>query len=90
MPETKTPKPKQAFLKGMKPKSVPDIETAAEEYREARNDWQSRHQPMMEAQEKLHELMKAHKLKRYEYDDEVVEIIGKEKVKVSKKKEPED
>lgn len=85
------PRVKQAHLPDMEPPSISDIDEAGKEYVQARNKWQRAHQPMMDAQATLHEKLRSHKLKRYEFDfngtTEVAEIVGSEKVKVSAKKE---
>lgn len=84
-----SPRVKQGSLPEMEPPSIPEIEEAADGYVKARNAWQRKHQPMMEAQEILHDAMRKHKQKRYDFDGKIVEIVGSEKVKVKSAKEEE-
>jgi hypothetical protein len=84
------PKAKQGHLPEMEPPSIPEIEEAAEAYVKARNKWQRAHQPMMEAQEILHGVMREKGQRRYEFDSKIVEIVGSEKVKVKAAKEDDD
>lgn len=88
-PEEEPPKSKQGHLPEMEPPSIPEIDEAADRYVRLRNAWQAKHQPMMESQELLHGLLREHGLKRYEYDEMIVEVVIGEKVKVSKRKEDE-
>jgi hypothetical protein len=82
------PKAKQGHLPEMEPPSIPEIESAADAFVRARNKWQRAHQPMMEAQENLHTVMREKGQRRYEYDSKIVEVVaGSEKVKVKAAKE---
>ena len=83
-----SPRPKQPRLEGMEEPRISEIDAAAHNYVSARNDWQRMHQPMMEAQDILHNLMRKHDLKYYAMpdDEEEVVVAGKEKVVVRKMK----
>jgi len=82
----KKPRAKQGHLNGMEPPSIPEIDTAADNFVEARNAWQSRNQPMVEAKAILEAAMKKHKLKKYEYDGKIVTFETSETLKVNVKK----
>ncbi len=82
----KKPRAKQGYLNGMEPPSIPEIDTAADNFVEARNAWQSRNQPMVEAKAILEAAMKKHKLKKYEYGGKIVTFETSETLKVNVKK----
>jgi len=87
----KSTKKKQKHLKGMEPKRIKSIDGASEAYRALRDQRMKLLSKEVDAQRKLLELMKKHKLKTYSYDGYNVEIDeGKEKVKVKAKKEEKD
>lgn len=80
-------KSKQQFIEGTEPESIPEIEQAAEAYREARDSRMNKLEVEIELKKDLTELMKKHKLSEYKYDDQVVVLEGGEpKVKVQKVK----
>lgn len=82
-----TTRTKQGRLAGMEPETIPEIEDAAENFVKARNKWQRAHQPMIEAHEILHALLKKHGLRHYEFDDTLVDVVGSEKVRVKARKD---
>lgn len=85
------PRARQGHLEGLEPPTIPEIEELAEGFVKARNAWQRRHPAMMEAQTLLHDTMKRHGIRNYQFDDYNVEIVGSEKVRVkAKKDESED
>jgi hypothetical protein len=83
---------RQGFLPGMKPPSIKEIDSAAEDYVEARDGRGVAQKEEIKQRDRLLELMKKHSLVRYEYDGKVVEIIheDKEKVKVNAKKDDDE
>lgn len=88
--KAKSPRAKQGHLKGMEPPSIPEIDTAADSFVEARNAWQVRNQSMVEAKAILEAMMKKNKLKKYEYDGKVVLFETSETLKVNVKKPPKE
>lgn len=90
-PKKRGRKPKDAELPGMVGEGVervehPDIDDAADQFQVARDDWQARFEPMMQARAKVIALMKSYGLKRYTYDGTEVALNppGEEKLKVKK------
>lgn len=81
---------KQPELDGVGKVEVKQIEEVAEEYvrvRDARMDLTKKE---VSARNRLLDLMHEHKLQTYEYDEHVVEITQKEKIKVKKAGADED
>lgn len=85
----KAPRVKQGFLPDMAPPSHKDVETAADDYVEARDARIAAMAPEAEAKELLKGLMKKHNLSTYEYDSRIVTMAGDPDVKVRKKKTEE-
>lgn len=86
-------KPKQSFIPGTEPKRFKDLDEAAEEYREGRDERMEATTVEVERKNKLIELMKKHKLVQYDIPgtdppEEVVLVVEKEGVKLRKKKLP--
>jgi len=67
--KAKAKKPDQMKIPGTERKdSIPEIEDADTEYREARDAWQELHGEMMEAQANLTTVLKKHGLDSYVYE----------------------
>lgn len=80
-------KPRQKSLPKMGPVKNTKIESLAERFVDARDEWQGRLKPMIDAQDLLHIAMKEAKLAIYEMPDgSKVEIVGSEKVRVRRPK----
>lgn len=82
----KTKRPKQEFIPGTAPPSIPEIDAAAETYVDARDERSNLSIEEKEAHDNLLGKMKEHNLDRYEFDGRVVTRIGVEKCAVKKKK----
>lgn len=84
---------KQQHILDMAPPSSPKLEDAADAFMNARNAWQSKHKPMMDARAEVERLMHELKLTTYEFNrdgvDYVVQLDTTEKVKVKTKKREE-
>jgi len=78
---------KQGRLPGMENPSIPDLDAKAEAYRKARNSRMRMLEKEVEARDILQAAMKDHKLKYYEYEDQIVVLDVQEKVKVKSKGE---
>ena len=76
------PEAEQAFLPEMAPETIPEVEAAAKAFQKARNAWQTKHPPMMEAREILIAAMKEHKLTVYRFKQTTVELTEDARVKV--------
>lgn len=72
---------------GVEPLTIPEIDEHADEYVTLRDKRMKLLAQELTAKEELMKVMKSHKLKVYEYDDHIVEIVPTdETVKVKKKK----
>ena len=65
-----SPKRKQMQIPGTERKSVPEVEEAAEAYREVRDERCELSRREKQKKQELLAVMKAHKVKKYKYDDE--------------------
>jgi len=63
---------KQQHLDGMAPPTIPEIETAAVNYEETRNERQQLTEEEVDLKGKLLELMHKHQLKEYRFDNRLV------------------
>ena len=81
-------KAKQGHLPDMEPPTVKEIDRAADDYRDVRDQRMELTKQETAKQAVLLELMRKHGLTHYEYDDYVVDIVANssEKVKVKAKK----
>jgi len=81
-------KPKQGFLPDMEPPSIPEIDEAADAYRECRNERMALTETETELQAKLLAVMLENKLETYSYGDPpyVCNVVELKKVKVRKQK----
>lgn len=70
-----SPRKKQLNIPGTERKQVPEVEQAAESYREARDERCEMSRREKQKKLELLAVMKAHKVKRYKYDDENGEEI---------------
>lgn len=85
----KEEKPRAQTLGGMEDNAIPEIETAAHEYVEARDERMELTTAEVAAKGKLLRAMKKHKKERYERDEIIVEVvIEEETVKVRKRRQP--
>lgn len=76
-------KPKQQYFEGAEPETIPELDAAAESYREARDSRMNKLELEVARRNDLAELMKKHKLSEYMYDGHVVLFqAGTPKVKV--------
>jgi hypothetical protein len=82
-------KPKQTEIQGegFKPKTIPQIEEAAEEYVELRDNRMAIQEKETAASERLTFLLHQHKLTCYRYDGKLVTLVPTEKVKVKTDKD---
>ena len=78
-------RPKQRYLKGMEPRSIPEIDRAADAYRDVRDERMGLTERETELSTALCEAMNKHKLVHYTYDEYVVDLGNTEKVKVKKR-----
>lgn len=86
-------KPKQARLPGMTPKRIQDIQDAAENLKELRDDRMDLAEKEEQAQEKLKAVMKKHNVKHYRLDDNYEAVLEADEPrayvrKVKRKKKP--
>lgn len=72
----------------MAPPSIPEIDRAADAYRDARDERMALTETEVEKQKILMALMKKHDVTHYTYDDYDVDVEMGEKVKVKKKRVP--
>lgn len=82
----------QLKMKGTEDPNYPDVEAAAEEYRDVRDRRMALTDEEVDKKEELHRLMKKHKLKTYRLpnSEHVAELVaGEETVKVRKVKDGE-
>ena len=70
-----SPKKRQMQIPGTERKSVPEVEQAAESYREVRDERCELSKREKQKKLELLAVMKAHKVKKYKYDDENGEEI---------------
>ena len=76
---------KQKQLPGLEDAVVEEIETAAEEYADRRDDRMRKLEGEIEARDALLEILRKHKRKAYSSKEFQVEIVeGKDKVKVKR------
>jgi len=75
---------------GVERKSIMEIERAADEYADVRDERMRFTELETEAQAKLVAAMHKHKLTKYRYDGKTVEVEAKEKVKVKRDKRNEE
>lgn len=86
------PRAKQPYLPGaedMAPKTIPALDEAAEDYRNARDARMRMGETEQQCAEDLLKLMQEHKLTEYEYEGKVVRLVDVLKVKVTKQKAKE-
>lgn len=86
-------KPKQSYLPDLEPPSIPEIDEAADAFFDLAREKAKVQKEEDEAKEKLIEVMKKNKLKRYETPDGKVVTVAetsKSKVKVEQVYHPED
>jgi hypothetical protein len=83
----RTRKPRQRYIPGTEPPSVPAIEKAAEAYVEARDARMSMLATEVERHDALLALMREHKLDSYEFDGQIINIVHQDRVRVKRKKE---
>ena len=82
------PKPKQTSLAGMEDRAISEIEIAAEEYVEIRDERMEMTKKEVEARSVVAETMRKHKKSQYHRNGLTITISsGDEKVKVKKEKE---
>lgn len=81
---------RQGHLPTMEPPSIPEIEAAAAEYVEARDERQSLTKREIEKKAILMHFMKEHGLSVYDYDNLRVTIDATENVKVNVRKADEE
>lgn len=83
---------KQGFLKGMKPPTIKELDSAAENYVEARDGRGIAQKAEISARDLVLAIMHKHNLKHYEYDGKTIDVVldTKEKIKVKVKKDPDD
>lgn len=81
---------KQGHLPTMEPPSIPEIEAAAAEYVEARDERQALTKREIEKKTILMHLMKEHGLSVYDFDNLRVIIDARENVKVNVRKADEE
>lgn len=89
----KNGKATQTFIKGTEPKRIKELDDAAEDYREGRDERMEMTRIEVERKGRLIELMHKHKLNQYDIPgsdppEEVVLVTEKEGVKLRKKKLP--
>lgn len=80
---------KQTMIKGTEPPSISEIDKVARSYMDVRDERMSLTEEEVEQKNKLAELMRKHKLDKYEFDNFVVTRTHSEtdNVKVRTKKE---
>lgn len=81
-------KPRQKSLPKMGPVKNSKIESLAERFVDARDEWQALNRPMVDARDLLEIAMKEAKLRTYEFDGNEIGFEASEKLFVRKKKEP--
>lgn len=93
MPEVATkpkePRKRQKHLPTMEPPSIPEIDKAAEEYVEARDERMAMTEREVDTHDTLLSLMRENGLTSYEFDDHTVTLETKAKCRVKRKKDPE-
>jgi hypothetical protein len=87
---TEERRPRQGHLPEMEPPSIPELDDVIEEYVKLRDKRMRVEGPEREKKQELHDLMKQHKLERYEYDGREVIFDVTEKIKVCKIKESDE
>ncbi len=85
----RAPRPKQQFIPGTEPLSVPEIDKAAEEYVDCRDTRTADLKLEIEAKNVLLALMKEHGFDSYTFDSYIVTRDVIEGVKVKRKKTEE-
>lgn len=80
-------KPKQGWIEGMEPPSIPEIDTAADDLAFIRSERMRFGKEEEQLAGALLLLMHKHKLKVYDYQGKRVEVEALEKIKVRKSKE---
>ncbi len=83
-------KPKQQFIPGTEPPSIPAIDAAAEEYRDARDARMVCLKEEIKLGDALLALMHEHSLLTYDFDGATVTVDSKEKIKVRRKEDTGD
>lgn len=81
---------KQERLPGMEEPTIPDVEQAAEEYREIRDQRMKLQKDEGEAHDKLVQNMHKHGRTVYEFDGYKVELVTTEKARVRREKDDTD
>ena len=91
MSKAATKKAKQEDLPGMENRQIPDLDEAAREYAEGRDERMEMTRKEVELKTNLIEMMHKHKKKTYIYDGIEIELVPEgEKVKVKVRKEKEE
>lgn len=80
-------RPRQGFIPGTEPESIPVLDEAAESYVQARDGRMAAGKTEIERHDKLLGLMHEHGLDAYEFDGYIVSLASKEKVKVKRSKD---
>jgi hypothetical protein len=91
-PQARTAKPKQVDLPGMEDRDIPEIEEAAERYRDVRDERIALSKDESTAKQSLIAVMKAHKRSVYSRNGMSItlEEIDNVKVKTAKKDDEDD
>lgn len=93
MAKTAKKKPKQSYLPDLEPPSVPEIDDAADKFFDLAREKAKVQEEEDEAKERLIEVMRKHRLKRYETPEGKVVTVAetsKFKVKVEQTYKPEE
>lgn len=83
-------KPKQSYIEGTEPPSIPAIDAAAEHYVSVRDERCELSKQESEAHDNLLDKMREHGLDKYEFDGHVVTCLSTTKAAVKKKKTESD
>ncbi len=86
----KTRRPRQPKLPAMEDVSYPDIDEAAGEYVDARDNRMAMLKDEVEKGTQLLQKMREHNLNSYSYDGQIVTVVNQTKVKVQRPKEEAD
>ncbi len=84
---TKRKRLKQSRIPGTEPAEVPDITTAAETYRDCRDERMTMQRQETEAHDDLLARMINHGLEVYEFEGYIVRVSNKRKASVNRKKD---
>jgi len=82
--ETKPATAEQQEIEGFRPKKIVEVERAFKTWLDSQSEWAIAKKTVNDKKEKLHDLMKAHKVPMYSFRGYTAKLEEEEKITISK------